>query len=157
MTISSNPLTITPYDVAMRFHGMQEVAGDKDNPYIVWAHSLCKIPDAHDELPWCSSWLSSIYWLLGLQGALSASARAWLEVGMPIKIVEARPGFDVLIFKRGDGPQPGPEVTRGAPGHVALFAGLEGETILALGGNQGNRVSIARFGQEQLLGVRRVR
>jgi hypothetical protein len=62
-----------------------------------------------------------------------------------------------VILKRGSGIQPGPEVTRGAPGHVGLYAGIEGENVLVLGGNQGNAVSLQRFQMKNVLGVRRLR
>jgi hypothetical protein len=56
---------------------------------------------------------------------------------------------------RGTGKQPGPDVTA-APGHVGLFAGLEGTHVLVLGGNQSNGVSVARFPVARVLGVRRL-
>jgi len=151
-------MKITLYTLAHRFRGMKEIAGEKDQPFIVWCHSLCGLGiDQPDETPWCSSWLNGLAFLLGLPRSESAAARSWLEVGKPVFADEARPEFDVVVFKRGPDPQPGPEVTRGAPGHVGLFAGEDtnGE-ILVLGGNQGNTVSIQRFPANRLLGIRRL-
>lgn len=150
---------LTLYTFAERFVGMGEISGPKHNGFISWAHSLCGLePDTPDETPWCSSWLNALAWMLRLPRSKSAAARSWLEVGTPVTLRDAAPGYDVVIFERGSGPQPGPEVTRGAPGHVALFGGYDELTreILALGGNQGNEVSLARYPLNKLLGIRRL-
>lgn len=147
-------MNVTPYSLAQRFVGMGEIAGDKDNGFITWCLSLCGIPDAHDEIPWCSAFLNGIFWMLRLPRSKSAAARSWLEVGIPVGLNEAIPGFDVVIIRRGDGPQPGPEVIN-AQGHVFLFGGTDGGFVLGLGGNQNNQVSVARFPAALVLGVRR--
>lgn len=147
-------MNITLYDLAQRFVGLRETAGPKDNGFIVWAHSLCGL-DAADEVPWCSAFVNALAWMLRLPRSKSSAARSWLAVGTPIQLTDACPGFDVVIFKRGNGPQPGPDVLK-APGHVALFGALEGEHVLVCGGNQGDQVSLARFPVADVLGVRRL-
>jgi uncharacterized protein (TIGR02594 family) len=148
---------MTLYDFAQRFVGLAEVSGPKSNGFVSWAHSLCGLAaDTPDEVPWCSSFMNALAWMLRLPRSKSAAARSWLEVGTPIEVADARPGFDVVILKRGAGPQPGPEITRGASGHVGLFAGVDQSFVLVLGGNQGNAVSIARFPIASVLGVRRL-
>jgi uncharacterized protein (TIGR02594 family) len=144
------------YDFAQRFVGLHEIAGAKSNGFIQWAHSLCGLPDATDEVAWCSSWLNALAWMLRLPRSKSAAARSWLNVGTPVEIADAEPGFDVVILKRGTGPQPGPEITSGAQGHVGLFAGVDQAFVLVLGGNQGDVVSIARYPIASVLGVRRL-
>jgi len=150
---------MTAFDLAQRYIGIHELAGaGRDHPLIQWWLSLCSLPmDSPDETPWCSAFVNGIAWELRLPRSKSAAARSWLAVGVPIPIGEARPGFDVVIFKRGDGPQPGPDVLQ-APGHVAWFAGVDPQTdgVLALGGNQSDGVSVARFSSWSVLGFRRV-
>jgi hypothetical protein len=68
---------------------------------------------------------------------------------------EAEIGFDVVIFKRGSGNQPGPDVIE-APGHVGFFAGREGNRVLVLGGNQSDSVNVSRYPSRRLLGIRRL-
>ena len=144
------------YTLAMRFMGLGELEGNANNGFIQWAHSLCGLdPDTPDETPWCSSFANAIAWILAKPRSGSAAARSWLDVGEPVSLADARLG-DVVIFKRGKDPQPGPEVTRGAPGHVAFFAGMSGGDVLALGGNQGDKVSIARYPAASVIGVRRI-
>jgi uncharacterized protein (TIGR02594 family) len=148
--------TLTLYDLAQRFVGLAELTGGKNNGFIQWAHSLCGLdPETPDEVPWCSSFLNALAWIMRLPRSKSAAARSWLEVGLPVPLPQAVIG-DVVIFTRGAPPQPGPEVTRGAPGHVALYAGMDNTSVLALGGNQGDKVSIARFPAIDVLGVRRL-
>lgn len=144
------------YTLAQRFVGLAEIAGPKNNGFVQWAHSLCGLdPETPDEVPWCSSFLNAIAWMLRLPRSKSAAARSWLAVGVPVPLDQAKLG-DVVVFARGPEPQPGPDVLK-APGHVALFAGREGiEYLLVLGGNQGNTVSVARYLKSKVLGVRRI-
>lgn len=147
-------MNVTLYDLAQRFVGLKETAGPKDNGFIVWAHSLCSL-DAADEVPWCSSFLNALTWILRLPRSKSAAARSWLNVGQPIELAAARVGYDVVILKRGNGPQPGAEIVN-APGHVGLFAGVDQAFVLVLGGNQSDAVNIQRFPIASVLGVRRL-
>lgn len=147
---------MTLYQFAQRFVGLREIAGPKNNGLVQWCHSLCGLdPETPDEVPWCSSWLNGMAWMLRLPRSKSAAARSWLTVGVPVPLEEARLG-DVVVFKRGAEPQPGPEVTSGAPGHVALYAARQGDFLYVLGGNQGNTVSVAPYPVKSVLGVRRI-
>lgn len=146
---------MTLYDFAQRFVGLKEISGPKSNGFITWAHSLCGIEDASDEVPWCSAFVNALAWMLRLPRSKSAAARSWLSVGTPIEVKDARAGYDVVILRRGDAPQPGPEVIN-APGHVGLYSGVDQTFVLVLGGNQGDTVSIARFPIANVLGVRRL-
>lgn len=150
-------MQIDLYSLAQRYIGLKELSDKgKDHPLIQWWHSLCGMGlETPDEVPWCSSFLNGIAWELRLPRSHSAAARSWLAVGTPIDISEAKLGFDVVIFKRGAGVQPGPDVLK-APGHVALFGRLEGDFVNVCGGNQGNTVSLARFPAADVLGVRRL-
>lgn len=155
-------LEMTAFDLAQRFVGMHEIAGEKDNPFIQWSLTLCGFPsDVHDEVPNCSAFVNVIAWMLRLPRSKSAAARSWLAVGRPVKLstfpgIEAAcPGFDVVVIKRGGPNQPGPEVLA-AQGHVGFFAGVEEDQILILGGNQGDAVNVARFPTASLLGIRRL-
>jgi uncharacterized protein (TIGR02594 family) len=150
------PILITPLEIAQRYIGLAEIEGGKSHPFISWCFSLCAMNlDTPDETPWCSAFAQHPAWELRLPRSKSARARSWLLVGDPIPVSAAEPGADVVIFARGQGRQPGPDVID-APGHVAYFAGIEGDSILAVGGNQGNAVSLMRFPIRSVLGVRRL-
>lgn len=148
---------VTAYDLQKVYLGLQEREGSEHHPLIQWWFELCGLArETPDEVAWCSAFCQHAPYELGLQRSHSAAARSWLKVGRPVAIEDALKGFDVVVLKRGKGPQPGPEVTSGAPGHVGYFAGLDGLNVLLLGGNQANRVSIAPFPIADILGVRRL-
>jgi uncharacterized protein (TIGR02594 family) len=148
-------IEITAYDLAERFVGIKEVPGSRSNPHLLTMLQLDASWPQGDDVPWCSAFVNYIAWLLRLPRSKSLMARSWLRVGIPISLDLARPGFDVTVIKRGGDNQPGPDVTD-APGHVGFFGGVEGTTILMLGGNQGDSVSLDRFPLTQVLGVRRL-
>ena len=149
-----NAIPLTMFDLAQRFVGIQEIAGAQHQPFVQWCHSLVALgTDQPDETPWCSSFTNAMAWILRLPRSKSAMARSWLNVGTPIGLHDATPGFDVVVFWRGS--------KDAATGHVGLYAGVERrdgkEVILVLGGNQGDSVSIAPYPADRLLGVRRLR
>lgn len=151
------PMTITAFDLAVRFIGVKEIFGSQSHPLVQWWLSLCSYSlHSSDEIPWCSAFVNGIAWELRLPRSKSAAARSWLTVGTPIVLADAKPAFDIVVIKRGKAPQPGPEVTSGAPGHVAFYAGIEANRVLLLGGNQGDTVSIQQFAIADILGVRRL-
>lgn len=139
----------TPFDFAQRYVGeIREIAGQGHHPFIQWCHALCSLGmDQPDETPWCSSFVNAIAWQLRLPRSKSAAARSWLGIGAAVEHPgAARVGYDVVVLKRGAPPS----------GHVGFFAGLEDDKVLVLGGNQGNAVTIQRFPQADILGIRRL-
>jgi len=157
-----NKISINAFELAQRFVGMEELPLNQDNPQILAMLRLDQKWPEHDEVPWCSAFVNYICWLLRLPRSKDLRARSWLEVGRSVDIEQARVGFDVVILKRGSGNQPGPDVTD-APGHVGFYAGRKEEAeysrsdlIYLLGGNQGNKVSIAGYLETRILGIRRL-
>jgi uncharacterized protein (TIGR02594 family) len=148
-------VNITAYSLAQRFVGTAEAQGAASNPMVLAMLRLDNQWPQDDAVPWCSAFVNYIAWLLRLPRSKMLSARSWLTVGVPVHFWDAVPGFDVVILKRGEGTQPGPEIIA-APGHVGFYSGLEGSDLLVLGGNQNDSVSVSRFNKEALLGVRRL-
>jgi uncharacterized protein (TIGR02594 family) len=140
-------LQITPYDLALRFTGMSEAKGSLSNPQVVAMLRLDDTWPEDDSVPWCSAFVNFIAWLLRLPRSKSLRARSWLEVGIPIPLADAHLGFDVVIFRR-DGSE--------AAGHVGFYAATEGAEVWVLGGNQGDKVSVAPYLAADVLGVRRL-
>jgi len=158
---------MTPYERMkwMQRAGVRELPHEKQHPAIQWGFMLCGLgPDQPDELAWCSASMNLAHALEDYPITGSAAARSWLLLGTVIDMVrDARGRFvqaqvgDVLILKRGDGWQPGPEVTSGAPGHVAFFDGFHADgRVLCLGGNQSNAITQAPFPAEHVIGIRRM-
>jgi len=137
------------YELAKSELGLSEVHGAKDNPRIVKmfadvGHSWVD----NDETAWCAAAVGSWLERSGIKGTGKLNARSYLDWGDEVDLEDARPG-DVVIFSRGD--------PNGWQGHVALFESNLGQFIKVLGGNQGNKVSIANYATSRLLGVRRPR
>lgn len=158
------PLNITPYKLAERFVGLSEVPGSQAHPQVLAMLQLDATWPEDDAVPWCSAFVNYVAWLLRLPRSKSLRARSWLGVGTPVLPHHMCPGFDVVVLGFPD--DPGPQ-TIDARGHVAFFAGWEPpdvwerdecESLLLLGGNQGNSVSVQVYGLDrwQLLGCRRL-
>lgn len=148
-------LNITALSLAERFIGIKEAPGAADNPVVLAMLQLDAPWVRADEVHWCSAFANYVCWLLNLPRSKSLAARSWLTVGTPISIYEARPGFDVVVFSRGSGPQPGPQVLD-APGHVAFFAARSPGLVRVVGGNQSDAVTIAAYSADRVLGARRL-
>lgn len=142
------------FDLAERFIGTKEMSGQLDNPMILSMLKLDNNWPENDEVPWCSAFANYICWLARLPRSKSLLARSWLGIGRGVHLGDAKPG-DIVILQRGTGEQPGPENTT-ASGHVGFFAGLSGDLIEVLGGNQSDQVKISRYPKNRLLGVRRL-
>lgn len=133
--------------------GLKEIAGPDHEPIIQDMHANVGLPTEPDETAWCSSAINWVAKQAGVMGSGSAAARSWLgwSSARSIELSEAMPG-DVVIFWR--------ESPNSWKGHVGLYVGLgpDANTILVLGGNQGNgtKVSIEAYAIDRLLGVRRV-
>ena len=141
-------MKITAHLLAQRFIGIKEVPGAKDSHQIL---AMLKLDDPwpdHDEVPWCSAFVNYVCWLLRLPRSKRLNARSWLDVGLPVALEDARPGFDVVILERPPNP---------ASGHVGFYAGHTTHSIYILGGNQSDTVSVVPYSRSRLLGVRRLR
>lgn len=149
------PIEITAFELAQRFVGVKEIPGSENNSQVLAMLRLDAQWPEGDSVPWCSAFTNYIAWLLRLPRSKSLRARSWLLVGVPVSLELAEPGFDVVILKRGSGEQPGPEVIE-APGHVGFFAGVEGDNVMILGGNQSDSVNVAAYPVDRILGIRKL-
>lgn len=133
------------YKIALGEMGVKEIPGDKHNPRILVYHATCKYKYNEDEIPWCSSFANWCMHKAGIERTNSAAARSWEEWGAPT----AKPKLgDVVVFGR-----PG-----SWKGHVGFFVRETKDSVLVLGGNQGNEVNKTWYLKEgyrlRLLGYR---
>lgn len=127
--------------IARRDVGLAETPGRSTTPTIRrWLIELGAWWQ-DDETPWCGVAVAA--WMR--QASIMVPrhwyrARAWLDWGVPLNL----PALGcVVIYARSGG------------GHVGLLVGQDQRgRLLTLGGNQGNRVSIAPFDRERVLGYR---
>ena len=136
---------LTCYDIAQRFVGVRETPGVASTPLVLAMLRLDDHSIADDQTPWCSAFASWVAWLLRLPRSKSLAARSWLHVGRPIALEDAVAGDDIVVLERGAG------------GHVGFYAGRNTDgSVLILGGNQSDAVTIAAFPVDRVLGVRRL-
>ena len=133
-----------------------EVAGPKDNYFILWCLSICDVPEPlHDEIPWCSAGMNGVCLLGKCERSKSAMARSWMTVGVEVKWEEAQEG-DIVVMKRGGKDEPGREV-KNAPGHVCFWVKRLSPTLfVGYGGNQKDKFCEMPFDKERILTIRRV-
>ena len=144
------------YRIASRFIGTREIKGAVDNPAIMTMLRLDNRWPEHDEIPWCSAFINYIAWILGYERTKKLNARSWLVIGKSIRLEDAVQDSDIVIFKVGDGPQPGSTVLN-APGHVSLFSEIiDDELVSVLGGNQSDSIGIRPYRISDILSVRRL-
>ncbi len=132
-------------DEARRLMGVKEVAGSDSSPVILnWATSL-GIPYSDDDIPWCGLFVAHCIGATLPGEALPNNplgARNWSKFGNPCQPVEGA----VLVFWR---------VSRASgKGHVGFYNGEDDAAYHVLGGNQSDKVGIARVGKDRFIGAR---
>lgn len=134
--------------------GTAETRGDGNTARVIEYLNACKGPRRmlqRDSTAWCSAFANWCMTRTGIAGTGSLGARSWLRWGDAIEQREVRFG-DVVVFWRG---APIPASVINAPGHVGFVERIVGDQVLVLGGNQGDKVSIAPNPLRRVLGFRR--
>tara|TARA_R110000772_G_scaffold8737_2_gene28925 strand:- start:5162 stop:5647 length:486 start_codon:yes stop_codon:yes gene_type:complete len=126
---------------ARSFIGLQEIKGKKHSPTILGWLSNLNAWWSDDETPWCGVFVAHCLNKYNYKiPKLYMRAKAWLDWG--VEIPEPKHGC-LVIFNRSGG------------GHVGFVVGKDYTgRLLVLGGNQGNKVSIAPFDTDRVVGYR---
>lgn len=118
--------------------GVAEIQGPQTSAVIAsWLHRLSAWW-SDDETPWCGVFVAHCIEAAGLQLPKNwMRAKAWAEWGS--RLPAPVPGC-VVVFERQGG------------GHVGFVVGRDQRgNLMVLGGNQGNRVSIAPFDRNRAI------
>jgi uncharacterized protein (TIGR02594 family) len=145
----ANPLdhpSLVWMHAARRLIGLREDPSPASNPVLLdWADRL-NVAFPSDATAWCGLFVAHCIATTLPDEPLPQQplgARNWARFGVPCT---AQPGA-ILIFWRGQ--------RNGWQGHVGFYAGEEkGGVFHVLGGNQGDRVSVARIHADRLLATR---
>lgn len=122
--------------------GQAEIAGLQHNPRILEYQRSTTLGSRTDESPWCSDFANWCF-LPELVGTRSAAAKSWTLWGDALDAF--RLGAVVVIFNAAAA-----RSSLTASGYHVGFAVEETpEAFTLLGGNQGNRVSVARFSRQR--------
>lgn len=110
--------------------GQREIKGARHNPRVLEYHATTgRFSD--DETPWCASFVNWVLLQAGQSGTGSARALSFRSYGEELD----RPAYgSIAVFSWG-----------GGKGHVGFVVGKQGDSLLVLGGNQGNQVKISAY------------
>lgn len=146
--VSKGKPTDTPpwHELALEYVGLREVPGTKSNKTILgWIKSFFSWADDDSTVAWCAIFVNTMLAKSGKKGTGKANARSFLAWG---RSVRAPKKGDVVVFWRNN--------PKSWQGHVGFYAGDAGNGyIYCLGGNQNNKVSIAKYPKHRVLGYRR--
>jgi uncharacterized protein (TIGR02594 family) len=135
------------YVIASEELGTREIRGAQDNPRIVeYAAKVGHSWVEDDETPWCASFVGWALEESGLPSTRKLNARSYLEWGEAVDLKDAKAG-DIVVFWRGS--------PSSWQGHVGFYVDHSAADVTVLGGNQSNAVTMAPYGMDRLLGVRR--
>lgn len=122
--------------------GEKEIAGGKDNPFILNCFSYTTFPkdEAHDEIPWCAAFLCKILEDSGYASTRNAAAESYLTYGEASELI---PGA-IIVFKWSSGDH-----------HVTLLDHvIDSNLIACTGGNQLNQVMTRSYDRKYIQAVR---
>lgn len=126
---------------ARTYLGTAEIPGKATAPTIArWLRELKSFWN-DDETPWCGTFVAAVLRECEIPVAKHwYRARAWLDWGVPLDTPKLG---CIVVYERTGG------------GHVGFVVGTDKRgRLMTLGGNQGNRVSIAPFEWVRVLGYR---
>lgn len=129
--------------VARRELGVKEVSGPGSHPRILQYFRSTKYHAQSDEVPWCAAFVCFCLEQAGIRSTHSARAADFAAWGNDCELVDGA----VVVFGKAD-----PDA--GGSGHVAFCVGVEGDSVLVLGGNQGNAVTVAKRPRSRIVAVR---
>lgn len=124
--------------------GIEEFKGEaKHNPRILEYHATVRGGLDEDEVHWCSSFVNWCIEQSDISGTNSALARSWEKWGQ--RLSGPQTGAVAVFWRKSKS---------SGLGHVGFFVEESASSVSVLGGNQGDRVSIAPQSKERLLGYR---
>lgn len=128
---------------ALKEVGQKEIRGSDHNPRIVEYHKAVDGEGLADEIAWCAAFVNWTMKQMEFHGTGTRLARDFLHWGIPI--AKPFPGC-VAVFSRGKQWQ----------GHVGLYLYETPKTVVIVGGNQSNQVSVVPYSKERFLGYRSI-
>lgn len=122
--------------------GVSEIPGRENNQRILQYQQSTSLHASDDETPWCSAFINFCMKAANIPGTMNAAAKSWLTWGKGMIV----PAYGcITVIKRGK---------ESWMGHVGILIESDEKTIKLLGGNQGDKVSIATFDKSTVMAYR---
>lgn len=119
--------------------GVVEGPGAKDNPVVVKYYADAGFSGIkHDSVAWCAAFVGAMLKRAGYKASGSLAARSYEGYGVKLH----KPMFGCIGVKKRAGGS-------GWQGHVGFVVGYDGSRVWMIGGNQGDKVSVASFPASQ--------
>jgi uncharacterized protein (TIGR02594 family) len=140
-------LNKTIYAIAADEIGVEEWPGARHNPRVLEYYKESGHAEIKsDEVPWCAAFVGAVLAKAGAQGTGQLTARSYSKWGDEVTLPQAQRG-DIVVLSRGEPWQ----------GHVGFFHNFGDGKIELIGGNQGNKVSIAAYDRRRIVAIRRAK
>lgn len=127
------PSSVAPRWIAQarKYIGLHEGPGAADNPKVVRFYALAGHPEIkHDSVPWCAGFVGGVLAECGIKPTGTLWALDYARWGQKLKT----PAVGAIATKKRNG-----------GGHVFFVVGFDKDFVSALGGNQGDAVSIVKY------------
>lgn len=130
-----------------QLHVAEKTAKNAQNDVIVayWKEAAIMGPVNDDETPWCAAFVGAMLKRGGIDPSHRGTAKSyarWGDEATGVGLIGA-----VVVLNRAP---PAPDWQ----GHVGFCCGMTKDNVHVLGGNQGNRVSIAAFPRMRINTIR---
>lgn len=125
--------------------GVEEIMGSKHNAEVLRYYADCGVSWVNnDETPWCAAFVGSMLYRCEIEGTGKLNARSYENWGADVT-VNPKIGDVVVLWRQNP---------TSWKGHVGFFMNMDEKYVYLLGGNQGNKVCIARYNKNRILSIR---
>lgn len=126
---------------AERHIGTKEIPGARHESKILgWWKAIRRSGIKSDEVPWCAAFVGGCLEKVGIVSSRYESAKSYMEWGIALSY----PAHGCIVV-----------FTRTGGGHVGFVVGTDDKNrLIVLGGNQGDKVSVAPFDRGRVTGYR---
>lgn len=126
---------------ARKYIGVREIPGVRhETKILAWWKAIKRGGIKTDEVPWCAAFVGAMLEESGIVSSRYESAKSYLTWGEAL----SKPYYGCIVV-----------FTREGGGHVGFVVGKDATgRLMVLGGNQGDKVSIAPFSLARVSGYR---
>ncbi len=121
-------------EIASKLIGVLEFPGKGSNPVVEQFFADAGFKGLKDDVPWCAGFVASMLKRAGLPNEVEPKMRLWAASYARCGVRLKQPLYGCIGVK-----------TRNGGGHVGFVVAANRDFVWLLGGNQGDKVSVAKF------------